>query len=385
MSNHIFRALAALLLLAQASAQAQVTLITDAGEFEARAGTTAVADFERVRKGQYEHIANGGLVLEAQARLVNVPWPSDSPRVDVIDELVLLPASHWFGDDAKGRQFVLTNTNAQRLQFAVDQIAFGFDAACFGCDPPDYTGAWAIELYDGDGRPVGQIEQVEPLSGRGSFVGILSPVPFRTAVVIRVASGNWLIDNIRQSAFRPLLVTNDLAEFDAIAGTTAIANLEDQPLGDVPVVQTTGLRLAHPADAASSFGLWVMEELVGLRAGFWFPAGRDNQRFLLINNDALMLSFASDQIGFALSAACLACDNPESPTTFSFELYDEAGELVGYQQQTREMSVHGNFYGVVSPRRFRHAILTRSNGGNWLIDDVRQSALARRARERDLR
>ena len=64
---------------------------------------------------------------------------------------------------------------------------------------------------------------------------------------------------------------------------------------------------------------------------------------------------------------------------------DDAGELVGYQQQTREMSVHGNFYGVVSPRRFRHAILTRSNGGNWLIDDVRQSALARRARERDLR
>ena len=128
-----------------------------------------------------------------------------------------------------------------------------------------------------------------------------------------------------------------------------------------------------------------MDELVSLPSTFWFADGRDSQRFMLINNDALMLSFASDQIGFGLSAACFACDTPETPTTFSIELYDEAGEPVAYQQQTRPMSVHGAFYGVVSPRRFRHAILTRNRGANWLIDDVRQSALARRARERDLR
>ncbi|MCB1636676.1 MAG: hypothetical protein KDI51_18965, partial [Xanthomonadales bacterium] len=233
MSRNIGFGLVAFLLL-NTAVQAQVTLTSDADEFESRAGSTAVADYERIRLGSFERIPNAGLILEPMTR-PDDPYPVDTPRLDLINELVGLPANFWFGGDAKGSQFILTNAYELQLSFPVDQIAFGFDAACFGCDLPELPSAWAIELYDEEDRPVGQIEQIEPLSVNGSFVGVLSPQPFRRAVVTRLASGNWLIDNIRQSAFQPLLVTNDATEFETIAGTTAIANLEDQPLGDVPV------------------------------------------------------------------------------------------------------------------------------------------------------
>jgi hypothetical protein len=358
----------AVLLVTGSTLACAQTLTTSRADFEAQAGTTALADFEFSIPGRQQAVRDNGLILEsAEAR------PRAVDGVDVLNELVGLPASFWFGDEAIGSRFVLTN-GAVSVSFAVDQQAFGFSAGCFACDGENQTSLWQIQLHDDQGL-VGQIDQELPLRGGAAlFLGVLSERPFRRATIVRGGGGNWVIDDLRQSAVQRLLLTDDPADFEAVAGTTERSSFEDAPTGNVASIQSGGVLVSSISDSP----LTVLDELVGLPASFWFAEATAGQRFLLTNNNSIMLSFPTDQIGFAFQAACFACDLPEFPSRWSIELLDANGEAVVYQQQTRAMSIPGGYHGVVSPRRFRHAVLSRGSGGNWLIDDVHQSALQRR-------
>ncbi len=360
---------ATLLYVLPATASAQLMLTTAAAEFESLAGTTALADFADAELGP----SLGG-ISAAGVRITAMVADGQPARP-------MLVRQHAAGlaDTTTGNRFLDTQAQTLLLSFAVDQRAFAFSAACADCAYADTANRWVIELYDEAGVRVGAIEQLAALQPKDSFVGVIAQ-RFRHAVVSRSDGGSWLLDDLRQSAADRVLLTTDAGEFEAIAGVTATHRFEDLALGSSTSLSSGGVQLQNLRADTAVGGMEVSDQLAGLTANFWFGKHAPGSRFIVVNDRSLKISFASDQLGFALAAACYACDPPKRPSQWIVELYDDSGVLVGFQQQVQAININGGFCGILSSKRFRHAILSRSGGGNWLIDDLRESTAKRSAR-----
>lgn len=182
------------------AAVAAVMLTHDPDEYQSLAPSTRLTRFEELPLGPVKSLRL------ATVRIEHLSGPGLSGFPEIVDSVVGLGASFWFGSDAVGQRFVLANTSSMLFSFRTDHLGFGFSANCLACDPVGSPSRWTITLYDRHGVQVGVVDQERAMTGAVDFYGIVSSEPFRFAVLTRSSGGNWLFDDLLQSDLPSALV-----------------------------------------------------------------------------------------------------------------------------------------------------------------------------------
>ena len=182
-------------LAAAVSLQGAVTLLTDLNSFVAQTGPNTVSTFEEVTAGTAAPVISAGATFSSSTGMV-------------INSLVNLPHSFWFGTAGTAPNFfgVLLNYN---VSLPSDQNAFGVLMSCFGCEGPNDTRiSWTLFSGPfGTGTVVDAGSQIIDLTNNSEgiprFLGIISPLPFRSIAITKVQAssgfggGTYVIDDFR--------------------------------------------------------------------------------------------------------------------------------------------------------------------------------------------
>lgn len=164
-------------------------VFTDKGSFIGATGPNLIAGFDDVAVGTSTPFSSSGVSFEGNL----------SPQV--LDELVGLPHSFWFGAEGSSPNFLIANFQF-RATFPVDVTSVGLDFQCFACDslPNDTNMVWSLE--NAANATVASGSTIFDFStGAGlppaNFLGITSDTPFRSFSIERSNGANWVADDLR--------------------------------------------------------------------------------------------------------------------------------------------------------------------------------------------
>ncbi|QBB71499.1 hypothetical protein ELE36_14675 [Pseudolysobacter antarcticus] len=135
----------------------------------------------------------------APFKVNNVEFLGGGLEPQVLNSLVDLPASFWFGARTTSANFLLTNLAVQ-IKFPRDITAMGIDMQCLGCDNQGQATPMGAILLNDRGEMVSYMPNFpSTLTGQPSstpgFVGFVADRPFRSIMFQR--NGNWMLANVR--------------------------------------------------------------------------------------------------------------------------------------------------------------------------------------------
>ncbi|MBN8887614.1 MAG: hypothetical protein J0I77_17955 [Rudaea sp.] len=168
-----------------------VTVFSDRVAFDAVYPQASRANFDNL-------IGSSAPFGAGPVRVFGNVAPATGPKV--VDQLVGLPASFWFGAQTQSSSFVISNFVAQ-IKIRGGANAIGMDIQCFGCDSAGGTPAPVnMTVFN----PAGQLIYSTLIfpqgltgmpSGVPEFLGISANRPIGSVVVERYS--NWLFANLR--------------------------------------------------------------------------------------------------------------------------------------------------------------------------------------------
>jgi hypothetical protein len=171
------------------------TVFTTESSFVAQTGPNTVATFEDVAAGTGTPVISAGATFSAA-----------NPSAIVMDNLVALPHSFWFGSAGSSPNFFGTLTD-YNVSLPSSENAFGVLMTCFGCDPPnDSRISWTLfSGPSGTGSVVDSGSQIIDLSLSGTvrFLGVISSATFQSIAITKIdvgsgfGGGTYVIDDFR--------------------------------------------------------------------------------------------------------------------------------------------------------------------------------------------